>query len=394
MINFPNSPSVGQIFSAGGFSWRWDGVRWVSVGQVPLANPNKFHNGFLWFDQANEGSTVTIPSGGGTAAYMQDGLRYAISSSRVTGSQFQPMVAAGGGGLLPKACIVILTLNTNAIAAGDYVQLFDWLLEGNQLADALWPGAAAMPVTFSFWFSTTVAGTYSVAMRAEWQTPVRSYVIDFVAPGDGVFHFYQFTIPPDTNTGWYTTIFLSTAGIEIGINGGAGGTYRAPAATTWLSGNYVIGPGNTNPALSGNGTHQIGPHKLEVGSIATPIIRGSPSEELARCQRYYEKSYAIGTKPGTAVSQPYYMSATIGANAATAPWWGTTIFYKQTKRANATLTLYDATGASGVVGGYNTSSVWVNGVGFTLYVSGQNTAMFVPSGLSMVSFEYVADARL
>jgi len=34
MIDFPASPSVGTIFSSGGYNWRWDGVRWVSVGIV------------------------------------------------------------------------------------------------------------------------------------------------------------------------------------------------------------------------------------------------------------------------------------------------------------------------------------------------------------------------
>jgi hypothetical protein len=32
MINFPDSPSVNQIFSTGGTSWRWTGVKWVATG--------------------------------------------------------------------------------------------------------------------------------------------------------------------------------------------------------------------------------------------------------------------------------------------------------------------------------------------------------------------------
>jgi hypothetical protein len=31
-INFPDSPTLNQVFSAGGRTWRWDGTTWVSVG--------------------------------------------------------------------------------------------------------------------------------------------------------------------------------------------------------------------------------------------------------------------------------------------------------------------------------------------------------------------------
>jgi len=54
-IDFPNSPTVGQIFTSGSFSWRWDGTRWVSVamgssiaiGDTPPSSP---YTGQLWWD--------------------------------------------------------------------------------------------------------------------------------------------------------------------------------------------------------------------------------------------------------------------------------------------------------------------------------------------------------
>jgi hypothetical protein len=32
MIDFPNSPTVGQVFSSGAASWTWDGTKWAAVG--------------------------------------------------------------------------------------------------------------------------------------------------------------------------------------------------------------------------------------------------------------------------------------------------------------------------------------------------------------------------
>jgi hypothetical protein len=31
MIDFPNSPTIGQIFSYGVLSWKWDGAKWVAA---------------------------------------------------------------------------------------------------------------------------------------------------------------------------------------------------------------------------------------------------------------------------------------------------------------------------------------------------------------------------
>lgn len=39
--------------------------------------------------------------------------------------------------------------------------------------------------------------------------------------------------------------------------------------------------------------------QLEIGAIASPFERRTMADELVRCQRYYEKSYALATVPGT-----------------------------------------------------------------------------------------------
>jgi hypothetical protein len=33
-IDFPNSPTVGQLFTAAGTTWEWTGILWEGIGAV------------------------------------------------------------------------------------------------------------------------------------------------------------------------------------------------------------------------------------------------------------------------------------------------------------------------------------------------------------------------
>lgn len=74
--------------------------------------------------------------------------------------------------------------------------------------------------------------------------------------------------------------------------------------------------------------------QLEKGSVATPFEFRSIGQELQLCQRYYEKSYDIGTVAATAT----YSSVSIGA----ASNVGTGIYaaFKTPKRTSPTIILY------------------------------------------------------
>jgi hypothetical protein len=99
-----------------------------------------------------------------------------------------------------------------------------------------------------------------------------------------------------------------------------------------------------------NATFYITGVQLEKGSTATSFDYRPYGTELALCQRYYEKSYNIGTVPGTAteVGKSFGGSQTQGASTTTGFLVGTSQF-KVSKRATATVTLYDFAGNSGKV---------------------------------------------
>ena len=85
--------------------------------------------------------------------------------------------------------------------------------------------------------------------------------------------------------------------------------------------------------------------KLEPGTRATPFVPRPYGEEMALCERYYEKSYAQATDPGAA--------ATPGQHSYVAPQTSqlfNTVRFHVMKRAAPTVTLYSTvTGTSGQI---------------------------------------------
>jgi len=84
--------------------------------------------------------------------------------------------------------------------------------------------------------------------------------------------------------------------------------------------------------------------QLEVGSVATPFERRPFGTELALCQRYFEKTYAIATAPGanTGVGFVDFTSSTTG--------FGNVMFplkFAVAKRAAPTVTGYKTNGTAG-----------------------------------------------
>jgi hypothetical protein len=118
--------------------------------------------------------------------------------------------------------------------------------------------------------------------------------------------------------------------------------------------------------------------------------------ELARCQRYYEKSYAPNTSLGTAtVDNARYSSGNVGASTTT--FLSDGLSYKVTKRAIPALTVYDSAGNSGKVNreafgstSNTNASVVVTAIGTS------NALVYSDTGVSAnsIAYHWAADAEL
>jgi hypothetical protein len=135
----------------------------------------------------------------------------------------------------------------------------------------------------------------------------------------------------------------------------------------------------------------IGDAQLERNARSTDLERRPFALELAMCQRYYQKSYAYATAPGTAADITQDMWAcSLLANSASVIYTKTRL--RPPMRTAPSVTLYDNAGASGKV---NCVAAGVNG---TVSVEGEsgfwvNATMGGAGTDKQLSYHWVADAE-
>jgi hypothetical protein len=147
------------------------------------------------------------------------------------------------------------------------------------------------------------------------------------------------------------------------------------------------------PVCSGKHVY-LADAQLEIGPKCTTIEKRSYEYELALCQRYYEKSYDIGTAIGTVT--------TIGAAGWTSSLgsaYSPSMHFKVRKRTAPTITVYSTqNGSSGYVASYNGSESFNANCSATVTHAGENGfIVYYSSGWSSSytwRCQYVADAEL
>lgn len=332
MIDFPNSPSVGQTFTPAGSNqtWLWDGTKWVvagasggssiylpitggtltgpltaqapgsvldnvTIGGVtpkpgsftalqatslnggPFGTRNKIINGDFRVDQRLFAST-----GGGTllGGYFTDRWNYGQSQA----SKFTASTALGSMGALGNGGWVSFGVNSTAtLAAADNFTCTQ-IIEGLSCTDLGWGTASAKPVTISFAFYSSLTGTHSASLCSK--AGARSYAFTWNNPTANTWTPVQVTIPGDTAGTWAID---NTQGIYLRFNLGCGSNYLGPAGA-WSGSNFVGASGAVQPVATVAGaTFVVGNVQLEAGSIATPFERRLYGQELDLCRRYYQR---------------------------------------------------------------------------------------------------------
>ena len=289
------------------------------------------------------GSTLTL-GGSGTTVDIPSGATFDTTGATVTGLPAKSNIILNGGFDIWQRQISFTSTSVNEYSADR------WRTEGNIHNTTI--------SRQSFTFGQTDVPNYPTYF-------CRIASSSTVASGQ-YWGFQQRVERPQfmSGSGEYTLSFWVKASAPVSAGAFTFGIasmtqVSAPALTTsWQkvtatrtiasSGSYVsiyivrLGEGQ------GNITVDIADVQLEIGSVANSFERRNVAEELALCQRYYEKSNNFNNYPGVGSFDASGMYLSRDGTASAVSRYNPVSFAVR-KRAAPTMTIYDGANASGKI---------------------------------------------
>ena len=237
---------------------------------------NRIINGAMVIDQRNAGASVT----GNNGVFITDRFRVvATQTSKLTGQQ-------NAGSVTPPVgytnYLGITSSSAYSVASGD-VFAITHPIEGFNIADLGWGTASAKTVTLSAWVYSSLTGTFGGSLQNG--STNRAYPFSYTISSANTWTQISITIAGDTTGTWATN---NTQGILVSFALGAGSTFSGTAGA-WAAANQYSVTGATSVVGTNGATFYITGVQLEVGSSATGFEYRQYQQELALCQRYYQR---------------------------------------------------------------------------------------------------------
>jgi hypothetical protein len=282
MIDFPNSPTVGQIFTVGSQTWQWDGIKWIPVTPITVlasVGRNYIHNSL--FNIAQRGAGTFTANG-----YTLDrwGLSFVGGTASIQQSATSDAAKAAIGD--EAAAFVLLNTFTGGASAGQATAVYQCIEGVRRLA--------GKTVTISFWAAAT-SGVLKLGISFDQNFGTGG------SPSTGIFGTGQSVTLTTSSIPRYSLTFSipSAAGKTLGTNNNDFTQlifwYSAEATNNSRTGSVGVQSGNI----------YIWGVQLEIGSVATPLEKPDPQQDLANCQRFYQKqiqALVIGYASGAGYS--------------------------------------------------------------------------------------------
>jgi len=294
---------------------------------------NRIINGDMRIDQRNAGAASANTISG-----------YFLDRWQVTQSTSGKLIAQqNAGSVTPPAgfsnYLGVTSQSSYSVSSTDFYNISQFI-EGFNFSDLQWGTANAKTVTISFWVRSSLTGTFGGSLINDALN--RSYPFSYTISAANTWEYKTITVAGDTSGTWVGS--TNGAGLKLYFALGVGSTYSGTAGA-WSGSLLISATGATSVVATNGATFYITGVQLEAGSVATPFERRSYGQELALCQRYYSKSYSVGTAPGavTNLGSVYGRWSNNGsANALGAR-------FVQSMRTAPTVTTYDDLGNSGKI---------------------------------------------
>jgi hypothetical protein len=256
-----------------------------------MAGRNRIINGDMRIDQRNAGAAVTVGSG---VAFITD--RFWVINNTSSGTLTAQQSTLGNSKSFKLTATGAITALTTTLIAGGPTQE----LEAQNVFDL-----NGKNVRLSFKVETNWTGNLMVALRNSDST--RSYVTD-VAVTSGT-NSVAVTIPLEAASA-ITNDNGRGLRLHIGINNEA--DYRTATVNAWQAGTFLNSTSSTQWAKTTGNFINVTEVQLEEGSVATPFEHRQYGQELALCQRYYEKLIGaiVGSSGSTIVGRCHWFFKT------------------------------------------------------------------------------------
>ena len=322
----------------------------VSIGTAGFnlnsSNINRVINGAMAIDQRNAGASQTITAAAALAYTVDRWYAYCtganVTGQRITGSANNQYAYRFTG----AASVTGIGFGQRIEAANSFDLAGSTVTLGVDLANSV-----LTSVTWTVYYANTSDTFGTLASPTRTQISTGTFTVN------------------STLSRYSTQIFIpsaATTGIEIVFSVGA------QTSGTWTIDNV----------------------QLEAGPLATPFERRNIAQELVNCQRYYSKSYAINTVPGTVTNSGCIMIAGISG----ATYLGNSTRLVVPMRTTPNVTYYSPTSStSGRIGYWGGSSILTT----TNYTSGGSGitdssigAQIINVSTSDIYWHYTADAEL
>ena len=365
----------------------------TNASASPAVGRNMVINGAM-----NVAQRATSVTGLGTADGYFTCDRWHINQGATSAGRFTMSQTADGPDGISANCIKIdCTTADTSIAAGEYL-ILEQRFEGQNLQRMAKGLAGAKQVTVSFYVKASAAFDFVVELYdADHDRQISKL---YSTTTDWVRH--EFTIPADVDGGDQpldddnASSFL----IDFWLHGGSTYTSGTLNTASWANATAAnLAAGIDSIFSSTDNNFFITGVQMEVGPVATEFEQEDIGVTLAKCQRYYEKSYNQGTAPGAST---HLGSRSTGGNQAanTTAEIGGYFPFIVTKRAAPAVTIFDQSGNQGktTISLYGTGTTAnqtssVSNISETVFFVSRGSAGS-PANATELYVQFVADADL
>ena len=130
-INFPNSPTTGQIFTSGSTSWIYDGIKWGLNTNIAVSNDSMPVGAILWYANTSTAPLGWIPADGSAVSrttyatlFVVIGTTYGSGDGSTTFNV--PSVAATTGKYYIRYTTSLGTVTTTSLSTSPVGTMLDW----------------------------------------------------------------------------------------------------------------------------------------------------------------------------------------------------------------------------------------------------------------------------